>query len=178
MINLNDIKSFISTLSTEYVLVGGLAIRLYIESRNTEDIDILCSSNSALTLIPNAKLNKDFGNGMYKDIKVDFLLTENKFFNRIFNQYKQVITVEDLELTVVTVEGLILLKCYALPALYQQGNFRRADLYEADLKGLLRISNINEEDIYTELKPFMLQGHLSEVMNLLNEIRYKLGKEK
>lgn len=43
----------------------------------------------------------------------------------------------DRSIRCATIEGLIILKLYALPSLYRQGNFDRLSLYENDIPQLL-----------------------------------------
>jgi hypothetical protein len=61
---------------------------------------------------------------------IDILLSRNPLFKRVQQKYSKVQLFFDQEIPLVTVEGLILLKLYALPSLYRQGNFYRVSICE------------------------------------------------
>ena len=111
----------------DYVLVGGIALLQYVEGRNTEDIDLIMAV-SALEKLPELTLETrdgDFARGKFGNLKVDVLLTSNPLFDEVRKRYTTSKRFVEQEILCVTVDGLILLKLYALPSLYRQGNFTR-----------------------------------------------------
>lgn len=73
-----------------------------------------------------------------------------------------------------TVQGLLLLKLYALPALYRQGNFARVGLYENEIAILLYYHQTDQTALLAELAPFINAGDLAEVRMILARIRQRL----
>ena len=114
----------------EYVLVGGIALLKYVEGRNTEDIDLIMALSS-LKQLPELDIetrDKDFARGHFRDLKVDVLLTSNPLFDEVRKRYTTMQRFVEQEILCATVEGLVLLKLYALPSLYREGNFTRVGL--------------------------------------------------
>ena len=76
----------------------------------------------------------------------------------------------------MTVEGLILLKLYALPSLYRQGNFTRVGLYENDVATLIHIHNPPLPSILTELAKYLDASDLKQVKQIVGEIQQRLKR--
>jgi hypothetical protein len=70
-------------------------------------------------------------------LQIDILLTQNPLFKKVLRKYSKVQPFLDYNIPLATVEGLLLLKLYALPSLYRQGNFARVGIYENDIATLL-----------------------------------------
>ncbi|NEQ40500.1 MAG: hypothetical protein F6K40_31420 [Okeania sp. SIO3I5] len=111
----------------------------YIEGRNTQDIDLILSRQDLdnLSEIKITEENKDFIRGNFNQLQIDIWLTQNKLFKTILQQFVTEREFGNRLIRCVTVEGLIILKLYALPSLYRQGKFDRASIYENDLLLLL-----------------------------------------
>jgi hypothetical protein len=65
-----------------YLLVGGIALLSYVEGRNTQDIDFILAK-ADLESIPEitiAEVNKNFARGLFGNLQIDCLLTENALF--------------------------------------------------------------------------------------------------
>ncbi len=110
----------------EYVLVGGIALLQYVEGRNTEDIDLIMTLSS-LERLPELIVetrDADFARGNFGDLRVDVLLTSNPLFDQVRKRYTTTQHFVEQDIPCATVEGLILLKLYALPALYRQVTLR------------------------------------------------------
>src|SRR5215217_9503625 len=104
----------------DYVLVGGIALLQYVEGRNTEDIDLIMAV-SALERLPELRLetrDADFVRSKFGDLRVDMLLTSNPLFEEVRKRYTTSKRFVEQEVPCATIEGLILLKLYALPSLY------------------------------------------------------------
>jgi len=104
----------------------------YVDGRNTEDIDLIMAvprlsscPNYTSRLVTLILLEAGFS-----DLRVDVLLTSNPLFDEVRKRYTAMQRFVEQDILCATVEGLILLKLYALPSLYRQGNFTRVGLYE------------------------------------------------
>ncbi len=123
----------------DYVLVGGIALLYYVEGRNTQDLDFVIALED-LYKLPEVKIAErdiNFARGEFEGVQVDFLLTRNPLFRRVQQEYAARVRFLGQEVSLGTVEGLLLLKLYALPSLYRQGDFGRVSLYENDIAALM-----------------------------------------
>ena len=162
----------------DYVLVGGIALLQYVEGRNTEDIDLIMAV-SALEKLPELSLETqdyDFARGKFGNLKVDVLLTSNPLFDEVRKRYTTSKRFVEQEILCVTVEGLILLKLYALPSLYRQGNFTRVGLYENDVATLIHTHNPPLESVLSELAKHLDAGDLEQVKQIVEEIQQRLRR--
>lgn len=162
----------------EYVLVGGIALLQYIEGRNTEDIDLIMAV-SALERMPELLVetrDEDFARGKFGELKVDALLTSNQLFDEVRRRFTTRQRFVEQDIPCATVEGLILLKLYALPSLYRQGNFARVGLYENDVATLLNAYNPPIEPLLEELSRYLSETETTQVKGIVNEIRQRIRR--
>ena len=162
----------------EYVLVGGIALLQYIEGRNTEDIDLIMAVSS-LELIPELLVetrDEDFARGRFGDLKVDVLLTSNALFDQVRKRFTATQRFVEQDIPCATVEGLVLLKLYALPSLYRQGNFTRVGLYENDVATLLHAYNPPVERLLEELALYLSESDITQVKQIVNEIQQRISR--
>jgi hypothetical protein len=162
----------------EYVLVGGIALLQYIEGRNTEDIDLIMAVSS-LERLPELVVetrDDDFARGRFGDLKVDVLLTSNRLFDEVRKHYITTRRFVEQDIPCATVEGLILLKLYALPSLYRQGNFTRVGLYENDVATLLHAHDPPLEPLLDELSLYLSAGDTTQVNQIVNEIQERISR--
>jgi hypothetical protein len=162
----------------EYVLVGGIAMLQYVEGRNTEDIDLIMAV-SALERLPELHIETreaDFARSKFSDVKVDVLLTSNPLFEEVRKRYTSVQRFVEQDIRCATVEGLILLKLYALPSLYRHGNFTRVGLYENDVATLLHAHHPPIEPLLTELSPYLSETGRTQVKQVVNEIQQRISR--
>ena len=73
-------------------------------------------------------------------------------------------------------EGLVLLKLYALPSLYRQGNFTRVGLAENDIATLLHIHNPPLEPILDVLTNYLSSSDMAQVRQIVDEIEQRLER--
>ena len=162
----------------EYVLVGGIALLQYVEGRNTEDIDLIMAV-SALEQLPELHVetrDADFARGTFNDLKVDVLLTSNPLFDEVRKSYTTMQRFVEEDIPCATVEGLILLKLYALPSLYRQGNFGRVGLYENDVATLLQAHHPPIEPLLDELTLYLNDIDMAQVKQIVNEIQERISR--
>jgi hypothetical protein len=162
----------------DYVLVGGIALLQYVDGRNTEGIDLIMAV-SALERLPELRLENrdvDFARSRFGNLRVDMLLTSNPLFEEVHKRYTTSKRFVEQEIPCATVEGLILLKLYALPSLYRQGNFTRVGLYENDVATLMQIHNPPVEPLLNELAAYLNESDLIQVKEIVDEIQQRIRR--
>jgi hypothetical protein len=178
---IETVASFFSLLrerQIEYVLVGGIALLQYVEGRNTEDIDLIMAV-SALERMPELHVesrDEDFARGKFGDLKVDVLLTSNALFDQVRKHFTATQRFVEQDIPSATVEGLILLKLYALPSLYRQGNFTRVGLYENDVATLMHAYNPPVERLLEELAVYLSESDTTQVKQIVNDIQQRISR--
>jgi hypothetical protein len=162
----------------DYVLVGGIALLQYVEGRNTEDIDLIVAV-SVLRKLPEIQLGEQsdyFAQGELGDLKIDFLLTRNRLFQYVQRHLTATREFAGRTVRCATVEGLILLKLYALPGLYRQGNFARISLYENDLATLIQSYKPDLARLFTILAKHLNATDLSGLQEIVGEIEQRIER--
>src|SRR5215213_961856 len=162
----------------DYVLVGGIALLQYVEGRNTEDIDLIMAV-SALERLPELQVETqevDFACGKFGELKVDLLLTSNPLFDEVQKRYTTLKPFVEYEIPCATMEGLVLLKLYALPALYRQGNFTRVGLTENDIATLVHLHKPALQPILDVLTNYLSQTDMAQVRQITEEIQQRLER--
>ena len=81
------------------------------------------------------------------------------------------VEIEGRHVALCSARGLVLLKLFALPSLYRQGNAARAALYETDVLMLLQKSDVTNEWVLDALKPHLAAHDLAEIHAILDELR-------
>jgi hypothetical protein len=162
----------------DYVLVGGIALLQYIEGRNTEDIDLIMAL-SALRQLREVQItsqDRDFAHGAFGDLKLDILLTRNRLFDKVRRQYTTVQHFVEQDIPCATVEGLLLLKLYALPSLYRQGDFTRVSIYENDLATLIYHYQPSLEPLFRELGQHVSNSDLTAIRDVVDTIERRIER--
>lgn len=169
-----DVNSFLDALleaAVPYVLVGGIALLQYIESRNTEDIDFILALKDAEKIqgLELQEINEFFARGKFQSLTVDILRAENPFFHFIQSTEQCEAAFLGRSLHTATAKGLALLKLYALPSLYRQHQHTRVHIYEADIQSLIESANLQNDELLENLTPFMPASDISELAKILTE---------
>lgn len=162
----------------EYVLVGGIALLHYVEGRNTEDIDLIMAL-PALRQLPEIDVQSQdmfFARGSFGDLQIDILLTQNRLFDLVRRSYSEVAPFLDQPVPIATVEGLLLLKLYALPSLYRQGNFVRVSLYENDIAALMYAYRPDMPRLFDVLRDYVSTSDLESVHVITAEIEARIRR--
>jgi len=162
----------------KYVLVDGVALLTYIEGRNTEDIDLIMAASS-LEKIPEIEIREKelyFRHAQFEGLQIDILLTENPLFEEVRRKYTVKQPFQEQNIPTASVEGLLLLKCYALPSLYRQGSFSRVAIYENDIAILLHDYPTNIPKILNELAQYLDENDLSEIRKIVSEIQERIAR--
>jgi hypothetical protein len=163
----------------DYLLVGGVAMLWYVEGRNTEDVDLIVAL-SDLEKIPELEIESEdanFARGRFGQLRVDLLLTRNPLFDKVKRRYATTGRfVERDDIPCATVEGLLLLKLYALPSLYRQGNFARLGLYENDIATLMQAYRPSVEPLLAEIADHLSPTDLTAVRDIVAEIQGRIKR--
>jgi len=162
----------------EYVLVGGVALLQYIEGRNTEDIDLIMSLSS-LKKLPEIEVSSqdiNFARGQFNELQIDILLTHNPLFEKVRKHYTTTQRFVEQDIPCATVEGLLLLKLYALPSLYRQGNFARVSIYETDIATLVHDYRPQLQPLFDELAHHLSATDLAAVRAVVGEIQQRIER--
>ncbi len=162
----------------DYVLVGGIALLTYVEGRNTEDIDLIMASPS-LEKLPEIEIEtRDiyFARGKFGELQIDILLTKNPLFAKVDKEYSNASRFMDRKIRSATVEGLILLKLFALPSLYRQGSFERVGIYENDIAALMNAFNPDVESLLVELGSHLNETDMAEARRIVADIEERIQR--
>ncbi|HEY3473478.1 MAG TPA: hypothetical protein VGK56_02650 [Anaerolineales bacterium] len=176
--SVQDLFTVLEQRKIDYVLVGGIAILHYIEGRNTQDIDLLMavSSLEKLTELRISSQDMYFVRANYKELQIDILLTKNPLFEKVHKEYSKIERFLDRNIPLATVEGLLLLKLYALPSLYRQGNFARVGIYENDIATLLHDYQPDISLLIKELSNYMNENDLEEIKSIVSDIQNRIKR--
>jgi len=178
--SVQDFFTLLEQRKIDYVLVGGIAILHYIEGRNTQDLDVLMAV-SALEKLPELKVSSQdmyFVRASYNELQIDILLTQNPLFKKVHSQYSKVENFLDRNIPLATVEGLLLLKLYALPSLYRQGNFARVGIYENDIATLLHDYQPDMTALLNELSNYVNENDFEEIKGVVSDIQKRIQRFK
>lgn len=161
-----------------YVLVGGIALLHYVEGRNTEDIDLIVSLAELGKVDEIEIISRDgnFARGLFREVQIDFLLTSNRLFAEVRRKHTTRQPFAEQTIPCATPEGLLLLKLYALPSLYRQGNFARVGLYENDIATLLHAYPTPTELLLTQLSRHVNSTDMAEIRSILTEIEARIRR--
>jgi hypothetical protein len=155
----------------DYLLVGGMAMLTYVKGRNTKDVDLLLSLEASRE-IPELKIleRQDFfARAQFRSLQVDLLFTFNPLFKTVAEKFATVHSFAEFKVPAATVEGLIVLKLYALPSLYRQFQMDRAALYESDITMLLANHSPVVEPLLALATREMEPGDQAELKKIISE---------
>lgn len=175
----NRLFALLEERRIDYLLVGGIALLQYVEGRNTKDIDLIMALSSLDRLPEIEKIGQDgddFARGLFDGLQIDLLLTSNPLFDEVRRRYATRQRFVEREIPCATPEGLVLLKLYALPSLYRQGNFTRVALYETDILTLMQCCGIDPDPLLAELRDHLSPTDLEALRKITGEIRQRIAR--
>ena len=176
-----QVEQFFNLLESrkiEYALVNGIALLTYVEGRNTQDIDLIMALPS-LAKLPEIKIESQdmyFARGRFGELQIDILLTKNPLFDKVAKAYSTEKQFLDRNIRCATVEGLLLLKLFALPSLYRQGSFERVGIYENDIATLINAFTPKMESLLRELSKHLNATDMTEAQNILRNIEERIQR--
>ncbi len=173
-----DLFRLLEQRHISYLLVGGIAMLRYVEGRNTEDIDLLMSLTSAQQLpeITITEREEFFLRGRFRTLRLDVLLTANALFAEVQEAFGTSHRFAELQIPTATPEGLIVLKLYALPSLYRQGQFDRVSVYESDIASLIQHHRCDVGPLLQRLRPHLLESDLRELHAIVGDIQARIAR--
>jgi len=176
-----NLFALLESRDIDYVLVGGVALLNYVEGRNTQDIDLIMTL-SDLSNVPEIVIeqqtNPYFARGEFEGLQIDILLTRNPLFRLVQQNYAVKQSFWEQEISIATVEGLLLLKLYALPSLYRQGDFVRVSVYENDIATLLYMYPADVDKLLQILSRYVGEGDIVSIGEILDEIKHRIERFK
>ncbi len=72
---------------------------------------------------------------------------------------------------------MLLLKLFALPSLYRQGQAARAALYESDIAQLLVAAPIPDASLLDALRPHFMGSDINALAGVLCDVRKQLARK-
>lgn len=178
--SVQDFFAVLEERKIDYVLVGGVAILHYVEGRNTQDLDLLMAVSS-LDKLPELKIASQdmyFARANYGELQIDILLTQNPLFKKVHKEHSKIQNFLDRNIPLATVEGLLLLKLYALPSLYRQGNFARVGIYENDIATLLHYYQPDIAALLGEISNYVNETDFKEITGVVFDIQKRIKRFK
>ncbi|MCU0780894.1 MAG: hypothetical protein MUF04_07305 [Akkermansiaceae bacterium] len=174
-------RAFIRSLEADqipHVLVGGLAVLQYVQGRNTRDMDLIMAVED-IARLPDFILeegNEWFATGTSGPLRVDLLFTRHPLFREVMEKHAEPRDFLGARLICATPTGILLLKLFALPSLYRQGNIERAALYETDILQLLHRHPHPAEELLASLAPHLSASDINALRQVLAEIQARLAR--
>lgn len=176
--SVQDFFAILEERKIDYVLVGGIALLYYVEGRNTQDLDLLMAVSS-LGELPELRISSQdlyFARANYGELQIDLLLTQNPLFEKVHREYSKNQEFLDRKIPLATVEGLLLLKLYALPSLYRQGNFAKVGIYENDIATLLHYYQPDIVALLDEISNYVNETDLEEIKAIVSDIQNRIER--
>jgi hypothetical protein len=134
---------------------------------------------SSLKVLPELTISSQdayFVRARYRELQIDLLLTQNPLFRKVQTDYSAVQRFLDREIPLATVEGLLLLKLYALPSLYRQGNFATVGLYENDIATLMHYYQPDITPLLSELFAYVSDNDFAEIQTIVAHIQNRINR--
>lgn len=160
-----------------HLLVGAMAMLQHIDGRPTRAIDLIIALED-LDKLPGYQIeerNDWFATGTVGPVRVDLLFTANPLFAHVLENHVESRTLLGTPIHCASPEGIILLKLFALPSLYRQGNARRAAIYETDILQLLLFQPRDFESILLQLQPHITPSDINALRRVLNDIQHRMN---
>jgi hypothetical protein len=158
--------------------VGGIALLQHVSGRNTEDIDIILSA-AELAGLPELEVQERdevFAFCRYGELRVDVLFTAHRLFQQVLERFSMPMDYHTGRDATATIEGLILLKLFALPSLSRQFDFDRVAIFEADVTQLLSRTQKPDDFFLTLLNPHLPASDQAEIAGVLKDIRARISR--
>ena len=108
----------------------------------------------------------------------------NPLFAKVEKNYTTTKQFMDRKIRCATVEGLLLLKLFALPSLYRQacpepcrrGSFERVGIYENDIAALVYAFNPKMEPLFAELTKHLNETDMSETRKISADVEMRIQR--
>ncbi len=171
--DVKEILAYLAQRKVDYLLVGGIAMLQYVEGRNTQDLDLIMAVSSVES-IPGLQItarDDNFLRARFRQLQLDILLTSNPLFAYVARHCANLVSAYDQPIRIASVEGLLLLKLYALPSLYHQGDFTRVGIDESEISALLYAYPTASPALLRTLTPYLEPADRPEITKILEELQ-------
>ena len=175
-----DFFDLLQARRVSYLLVGGVALLNYVSGRNTEDVDLI-TSVADLEQLPEltiAEQDHNLARADFRGLRVDLLLTRNTLFEHVRKNCATSMDYLGRTIPCSSVEGLVLLKLYALPSLYRQGDFDRVALSETDVTMLLQRYTVDVKGLVDILVNHLTTTDIESLLEILKDIEARIQRFK
>ena len=164
--------------AVDYVLVGGLAVLQYVSGRNARHIDLVLSPSDLDRLheLEAVSRDKGFARAMFGGVQLDLRLTSNEVFRLVRDRYSEPRPFGGRDIRCATPEGLVLMKLFALPSLYRQGDFGRVGIYEHDVAHLIQQVGVEPERLIEGIRGEVLPSDFEQMQAIVGELRERLTR--
>ncbi len=149
--------------------------------RPTNDFDFIISKRDIDQLPELIKESSDrnFGRYSYEGTRIDALYRGNPIFEYVMSHCLDSALIDGKNIVRASPEDIILLKLYALPSLYQQGQQRKAMTYENDISGLLmQPENINFDGLLKVLSGELLASQINKLRNIVEDCQRRANRQR
>ena len=173
--------ALLTSRNIQYLVVGAVALLSYVAGRNTQNIDFILTEEelAAMPEITVIEENQNLVRALFQNLQVNLLLTHDAFFAQVRKDYSTKRIFREGTLRCVTVEGLVLLKLYALPSLYRKRQFDKLGIYECDITTLLfNYPAIEQALLLKILAPHLIATEIQEIQISLDDIQRRLNRFK
>ncbi len=172
-----DLLRELSKRESPFAIAGGIAMLAHVPGRNTQDLDLVMSPSDLLAIegITSREASTDFLLADYRGLRVDVLSAKNKLFANVLRSHVALTEFVEGTFPCVTPVGMAILKLFALPSLYRQGDTTRIRIYESDVLGLLDAFDIDDTEILRAIEPHLLASDADELRRLVAELRVRIA---
>jgi hypothetical protein len=170
--------ALLESRKARFVVVGGIALLQHVSGRNTEDIDIILSA-AELADLPELVVQERsemFAYCRYGELRVDVRFAAHRLFHQVLERFSVPMDYHTGRYQTATIEGLILLRLFALPSLYRQFGFDRVAIYEADVTQLLSRTEEPDDFFLALLQPHLPASDQTEIAGILSDIRGRIRR--
>ena len=112
----------------------------------------------------------------YGELRVNILFAGHRLFQHVLEEFSVAMDYHTGRYPTATIEGLILLKLFALPSLYRRFDFDRVAIYEADVTQLLSRTEKTDEFFLALLRPHLTATDQSEIAGISKDIRGRITR--
>lgn len=164
----------------EYSLSGGMALHSYIQTPGSSDL-VLLMDLSALENLPELSVSGQEGFSVHTEFEgepVEIWHTQNPLYYKVCSKFSESRRFLDHDVPMVTVEGLLLLKMFALPSVYRQGSFAEASIQEAEIATLLHDYEPNISHLLDEVAVYLNDEDVTEVISIILDVQKRINRYK
>jgi len=112
----------------------------------------------------------------FDNLQIELLLTNNRLFKLVRDRYGTERQFGNRNIRCATVEGLLLRIFFALPSLYQQGQFDKVSIYENDITQLLLNYSVELPKLFKILSRHLLHSDIEALQVTALDIQTRIQR--